>query len=40
MARAWTIEPPPWWISTTTVAERRSLDQAQRERLLRYRLTG
>jgi len=40
IARAWTIEPPPWWTSTTTVADRRSLDQAQRDRLLRYRLTG
>lgn len=36
--RTWTITPPPWWISTRTVAERRALTPEQRARLLRYRL--
>jgi hypothetical protein len=35
--RPWTIVPPPWWIPTRTVAERRALDDHQRERLLRHR---
>lgn len=36
-ARGWTIEPPPWWTPTHTVALRRSLDARQRRRFLRYR---
>lgn len=36
--RAWTIEPPRWWIPTFTVDQRRDLDEAQRARLLRHRL--
>lgn len=36
--RAWTCELPPWWIPTFTVAQRRALDDHQRERLLRLRL--
>jgi hypothetical protein len=36
-ARAWTIEQPPWWTSTETVAARRALSEAQRRRLLRRR---
>ncbi|WP_408898209.1 hypothetical protein ACJ5H2_03670 [Nocardioides sp. R1-1] len=32
-----TLQPPPGWVSTTSVAARRSLSQAQRARLLRYR---
>jgi len=36
-ARAWTIEPPSWWTSTTTVAARRALTEGQRAKLLRYR---
>ncbi len=36
-ARAWTIEPPPWWKSTGTVAQRRALRPGQRARFLRYR---
>lgn len=36
-ARAWTLEKPAWWIDTSTVAARRALSAAQRERLLRYR---
>ena len=35
--RSWTLQPPGWWISTTTVAARRALTASQRERLLRYR---
>ncbi len=36
-ARRWTVEPPSWWISTVTVAERRALTSAQRAYLLRHR---
>ncbi|MGH3360837.1 MAG: hypothetical protein ACRDOM_00130 [Nocardioides sp.] len=36
--RQWTIQPPAWWIPTRTVAQRRALTEAQRERLLRYRV--
>jgi hypothetical protein len=36
--RSWTIEPPPWWVPTFTVAQRRALDEHQRARLLGYRL--
>ena len=41
-ARAWTIEKPPWWIPTETVAQRRALTADQRERLFRQprRLTA
>ena len=35
--RRWTIGPPPWWIPTVTVQQRRNLTQAQRERLLGHR---
>lgn len=35
--RPWTIEPPPGWLPTLTVAQRRSLTPAQRRRLLRHR---
>lgn len=35
--RRWTIEQPPWWIDTSTVAARRALTPDQRRRLLRYR---
>lgn len=35
--RPWTIEPPGWWTPTTTVAQRRSLSDAQRRRLLGHR---
>ncbi|MGH3351141.1 MAG: hypothetical protein ACRDPS_10790 [Nocardioides sp.] len=35
--RGWTITPPPWWIPTNTVAERRALTSWQRERYLRPR---
>lgn len=35
--RRWTIEPPPWWTSTTSVQARRQLDDRQRAKLLRYR---
>ena len=36
--RAWTVEPPPWWVPTFTVEQRRALDDHQRERFLRLRL--
>jgi hypothetical protein len=36
--RNWTVEPPPWWTPTFTVAQRRDLDPALRDRLLRFRL--
>ena len=35
--RTWTLEQPAWWRATHTVALRRSLDQDQRARFLRYR---
>lgn len=35
--RAWTIDPPPWWVPTLTVAQRRALTPEQRERLLAHR---
>lgn len=38
--RAWTLDPPAWWVSTTTVTARRRLDSWQRDRLLRYRRTA
>lgn len=36
-ARAWTVEPPPWWTPTETVAQRRALSPGQRAGFLRYR---
>lgn len=38
--RRWTVEPPPWWVSTYTVDQRRALSEEQRSRFLRYRPTG
>jgi hypothetical protein len=35
--RSWSINPPPWWVPTGTVAQRRALTPEQRRRLLRYR---
>jgi hypothetical protein len=35
--RRWTIELPPGWVDTTTVAARRALDSARRARLLAHR---
>jgi hypothetical protein len=35
--RAWTIQPPAWWIPTDTVARRRALSEHERRRLLAYR---
>ena len=35
--RAWTIQPPPWWIETVTVEQRRQLNRSQRETLLGHR---
>lgn len=36
-ARGWTLEPPAWWTATETVAQRRALDAAERQRYLGYR---
>ena len=36
-ARVWTLEAPSWWTSTESVAARRALSVAERERYLRYR---
>lgn len=38
--RAWTIEPPSWWIPTWTVDQRRGLTDDRRRRLLRTRRTA
>ncbi|MFJ9392796.1 hypothetical protein ACIRON_28525 [Nocardioides sp. NPDC101246] len=35
--RTWTITPPPGWVPTNTVAERRALTAWQRDRFLRQR---
>jgi hypothetical protein len=35
--RRWTLDLPPWWVSTFTVAERRDLDESQRTVWLRLR---
>jgi hypothetical protein len=35
--RQWSIEPPPWWTATVTVAKRRVLTTEQRDRWLRHR---
>ena len=35
--RRWTLELPPWWVPTFTVAQRRALTAAQRKRLLAHR---
>ena len=35
--RRWTVTPPHWWTSTSTVAARRALSAGQQRRLLRYR---
>ena len=35
--RAWTLETPPWWLDTTTVAARRALSSYDRQRLLTHR---
>lgn len=36
-ARGWTLDAPPWWTSTETVARRRALGELERQRYLRYR---
>jgi len=38
--RRWTIEAPPWWTPTFTVAQRRALGEVDRQRLLAHRLAG
>lgn len=38
--RAWTIDPPAWWVPTHSVRMRRALSPAQKERFLRYRRTA
>jgi hypothetical protein len=35
--RLWTIEQPPWWVPTETVAQRRALSDPDRARLLAHR---
>jgi hypothetical protein len=35
--RAWTLQPPAWWVPTLTVDQRRRLTADQRQRLLRNR---
>ena len=35
--RQWTLEKPPWWVPTETVAQRRALTDEQRRRLLAIR---
>lgn len=35
--RSWTLQPPPWWVPTLTVAQRRALTHEQRSRLLLHR---
>jgi hypothetical protein len=35
LTRRWTVDPPAWWVPTTTVAARRALTTAQRERYVR-----
>ena len=39
-SRRWTVDPPARWTPTSTVEQRRALDDAQRARLLRYRFVG
>ncbi|WP_110181257.1 hypothetical protein [Nocardioides solisilvae] len=39
-SRRWTTDPPGWWRSTLTVADRRALSPEDRARWLRYRLTS
>ena len=35
--RRWTLELPPWWVPTFTVAQRRALTAGQRKRFLAHR---
>jgi hypothetical protein len=35
--RRWTIQQPPWWVPTETVAQRRALTEQQRATWLRHR---
>lgn len=35
--RRWTIEPPPWWTPTVSVAQRRALTADERDLWLRHR---
>jgi hypothetical protein len=37
--RSWTVVPPPWWVATHTVQQRRSLTADQRRRFLAIRRT-
>lgn len=36
-ARSWTLTPPPGWVETASVAQRRALSPYERARVLRYR---
>jgi hypothetical protein len=35
--KRWTVDPPDWWIDTTTVDDRRALSESRREKLLAHR---
>lgn len=37
LPRTWTVEQPPWWVDTSTVARRRALSADDRARWLRRR---
>jgi hypothetical protein len=37
LGRDWTIQPPRWWVDTSTVDARRNLSPELRERLLQHR---
>jgi hypothetical protein len=37
--RSWTITPPPWWVPSASVAQRRALVGVDRDRALRVRRT-
>jgi hypothetical protein len=39
-ADTWTLEQPDWWVDTSTVARRRSLTDAERQRWLDWRRPG
>lgn len=38
--RRWLLEPPPWWVPTVNVEQRRALVGTERDRLLAYRRTA
>jgi hypothetical protein len=38
--RPWTVDPPAWWVNTSTVVARRVLHPAARAHLLRHRMAA